>query len=77
MYSLNVYYLSKLTVEIPGHLIPVFTSTTILYFVLNLEQDINHYLFFSKFFWYLVGIYLLQGFAGFMMGLIIGILCKT
>jgi len=25
----------------------------------------------------LVGVYLLQGFAGFMLGLIIGVLCKT
>jgi hypothetical protein len=36
----------------PGHLIPVLTSTTILYFVLNLEQDLNHYLFFGMIYVY-------------------------
>lgn len=48
MYSLNLYYIIKLLMEMPGTLIPIFISTTIVYFAANLESNIANYLFFGK-----------------------------
>lgn len=57
-------------------MIPIVSSTTIVYFAASLQKDAAHYLFFSMFDHNLVSIYSLQGLAGYLLGIMVGILLK-
>jgi len=38
MYSLNMYFTSKLIIEIPGMLFPIWVATTLVYIVTGLSN---------------------------------------
>lgn len=48
MYSLNVYYITKLMIEIPGLLIPIWVATSIVYFVVGLENSFQYWLLYCN-----------------------------
>ena len=48
MYSLNLYYITKLLIDVPGMLIPIWIATTIVYFIVGLENDFGNWLLYCN-----------------------------
>jgi len=46
MYSLNLYFITKLLVDIPGMLISTYVATTIVYFIVGLENTFSAWIFY-------------------------------
>ena len=50
MYSLNLYYVTKLMIDIPGVLLTTYVATTITYLIVGLENSFSSWLFYCNFF---------------------------
>lgn len=76
-YFISLYYITKLLIEIPLMLFSVIISNFIVYTVVGLRKDFEHFLLFSNPIIILVLVLCLIATFGYMLGIIVGVLCKS
>jgi ABC-type multidrug transport system permease subunit len=77
MYSLNLYFVTKLLVDIPSMLFSIYVATTIVYLIVGLENTFSAWLFYCKFLLIIKEfIFTLLTICGYLIGICAGILCK-
>lgn len=69
MYSIIVYFLTRLFTEILGCVIPAIICGTILYYSAALDEDFDHFAVF-------MAVIVIMALQGYLFGLMFGVLCK-
>ena len=77
LYFISVYYFAKLMIEIPLMLFSVIVSNCIIYWLVGLSNDYEHWLVFSRFLFNQVCVVSVISCAGYLLGIITGTLCKN
>lgn len=76
MYSLNLYFLTKLFIEIPGMLLPIYIATTIVYLVVGLNGAFSAWIYYCTHLPNEELIFTLIAISGYLIGIVAGIICK-
>ncbi len=76
MYSMNLYYVTKLLIDIPGMLLPIYIATTIVYLVVGLQNSFENWILYGNINLIIEFIFTLTALCGYMIGITAGVLCK-
>jgi hypothetical protein len=71
-----MYFVTKLMIEIPGMLVPIWISTTIVYLIVGLEGTFSNWLLYCNILHKKELVFTLAAVCGYLLGIIVGILCK-
>jgi ABC-type multidrug transport system permease subunit len=74
---MSAFYISKLIIELPLMFFSVITSSSIVFLVIGFENTLDFWVYWSNFTFSLVFSFCFVAFGGYMIGVSIGVMCKS